>query len=122
MFQTQRNVRVYNLLKQELSKKLMASCKWISSIDIHPKGNIFCKKIFLLALLTFIKMYDRAESFFNRIVFNVCIFIDYDLHHKSDIQSICNIFQGTKNKHNSTINRGCDKHDIKLWCIKKEYL
>ncbi|KAG9472872.1 hypothetical protein GDO78_016067 [Eleutherodactylus coqui] len=36
---TQRSVRVYNLLKQELTKKLLANCKWISSIAIHPAGD-----------------------------------------------------------------------------------
>lgn len=35
---TQRYVRVYNLLKQELTKKLMANCKWVSSMAIHPAG------------------------------------------------------------------------------------
>lgn len=34
--QTQRHVRVYNLLKQELAKKLMTGAKWISSIAVHP--------------------------------------------------------------------------------------
>lgn len=34
--QTQRHVRVYNLLKQELTKKLMTGAKWISSIAVHP--------------------------------------------------------------------------------------
>ncbi|KAJ3260770.1 Ribosome biogenesis protein erb1 [Boothiomyces macroporosus] len=36
---TQRSVKVYNLVKQELVKKLMPGCKWISSIDIHPAGD-----------------------------------------------------------------------------------
>lgn len=36
---TQRYVRVYNLLKQELTKKLMANCKWVSSMAIHPGGT-----------------------------------------------------------------------------------
>ncbi|XP_066571898.1 ribosome biogenesis protein bop1 [Amia ocellicauda] len=40
---TQRYVRVYNLIKQELTKKLMANCKWISSIAVHPAGdNVIC--------------------------------------------------------------------------------
>ncbi|XP_063041800.1 ribosome biogenesis protein bop1 [Engraulis encrasicolus] len=40
---TQRHVRVYNLIKQELSKKLMANCKWISSMAVHPGGdNVIC--------------------------------------------------------------------------------
>ncbi|XP_065585207.1 ribosome biogenesis protein BOP1 [Cyrtonyx montezumae] len=40
---TQRYVRVYNLLKQELTKKLMANCKWVSSMAIHPAGdNVIC--------------------------------------------------------------------------------
>lgn len=38
---TQRYVRVYNLIKQELTKKLMANCKWISSMAIHPAGEFF---------------------------------------------------------------------------------
>lgn len=36
---TQRHVRVYDLVKQELLKKLFPSCKWISSMAIHPKGD-----------------------------------------------------------------------------------
>ncbi|KAL5022280.1 hypothetical protein ScPMuIL_001435 [Solemya velum] len=36
---TQRYVRIYNLLKQELSKKLMTNCKWVSSIAVHPGGD-----------------------------------------------------------------------------------
>uniref|UniRef100_A0AAR2L7E6 Ribosome biogenesis protein BOP1 n=1 Tax=Pygocentrus nattereri TaxID=42514 RepID=A0AAR2L7E6_PYGNA len=40
---TQRYVRVYNLIKQELTKKLMANCKWISSMAVHPGGdNVIC--------------------------------------------------------------------------------
>lgn len=37
--QTQQHIRVYNLVKQELHKKLQANCKYISSIDIHPGGK-----------------------------------------------------------------------------------
>ena len=36
---TQRHVRVYDLLKQELLKKLSPSVKWISSMAIHPGGD-----------------------------------------------------------------------------------
>ena len=36
---TQRHVRVYHLLRQELMKKLMPSVKWISSMSIHPGGD-----------------------------------------------------------------------------------
>ena len=36
---TQRHVRVYNLTKQELSKKLLTGAKWISSIAVHPHGD-----------------------------------------------------------------------------------
>ena len=36
---TQRHVRVYNLSKLELSKKLQTGAKWISSIAIHPHGD-----------------------------------------------------------------------------------
>ncbi|KAK3697446.1 hypothetical protein RRG08_031210 [Elysia crispata] len=36
---TQQHIRIYNLVKQELHKKLQANCKYISSIDIHPGGD-----------------------------------------------------------------------------------
>jgi len=36
---TQRTVRVYNLVKQMLTKKLMTTSKWISSIAVHPGGD-----------------------------------------------------------------------------------
>ncbi|GFO32932.1 ribosome biogenesis protein bop1 [Plakobranchus ocellatus] len=37
--QTQQHIRIYNLVKQELHKKLQANCKYISCIDIHPGGD-----------------------------------------------------------------------------------
>ncbi|GAA6071544.1 ribosome biogenesis protein bop1, partial [Tachysurus ichikawai] len=36
---TQRYVRIYNLINQELTKKLMTNCKWISSMAVHPGGE-----------------------------------------------------------------------------------
>ncbi|KAI1285352.1 Ribosome biogenesis protein bop1-B [Halotydeus destructor] len=36
---TQRYVRIYNLMKQQLSKKLMTNCKHVSSMAIHPGGD-----------------------------------------------------------------------------------
>nr|MBE5724375.1 putative ribosome biogenesis protein BOP1-like protein [Cucujiformia] len=36
---TQRHVRIYDLVKQTLMKKLISSSKWISSIAIHPTGD-----------------------------------------------------------------------------------
>ncbi|CAB3993998.1 ribosome biogenesis BOP1 [Paramuricea clavata] len=36
---TQRYIRVYDLSKQELLKKLQSSAKWISSMAIHPGGD-----------------------------------------------------------------------------------
>jgi ribosome biogenesis protein ERB1 len=35
---TQRYIKVYNLQKQELTKRLTTSVQWISSLDIHPQG------------------------------------------------------------------------------------
>jgi ribosome biogenesis protein ERB1 len=37
---TQQSVRIYNLMKQEMIKKLQSGVKWISSIDIHPGGKL----------------------------------------------------------------------------------
>ncbi|XP_058035045.1 ribosome biogenesis protein BOP1 isoform X2 [Ahaetulla prasina] len=40
---TQRFVRIYHLLKQELTKKLLTNCKWVSSMAVHPGGdNLIC--------------------------------------------------------------------------------
>lgn len=36
---TQRYVKQYDLMKQELMKKLLTNCQWVSSVDIHPGGE-----------------------------------------------------------------------------------
>ncbi|GAA5820298.1 hypothetical protein JCM11251_005563 [Rhodosporidiobolus azoricus] len=36
---TQRHVRIYDLMKQQLVKTLNPGLKWISSLDIHPLGD-----------------------------------------------------------------------------------
>nr|NVI69921.1 putative ribosome biogenesis protein BOP1 homolog [Cucujiformia] len=36
---TQRHVRIYDLVKQTLVKKLMTNSKWISTMAIHPGGD-----------------------------------------------------------------------------------
>jgi ribosome biogenesis protein ERB1 len=36
---TQRHVRIYNLMSQNLLKKLQSGSKWISSINVHPGGD-----------------------------------------------------------------------------------
>ncbi|EGZ28296.1 hypothetical protein PHYSODRAFT_248457, partial [Phytophthora sojae] len=36
---TQRHVRVYNLVKQSIVKKLSSGVKWISSMAVHPNGD-----------------------------------------------------------------------------------
>nr|NVI69897.1 putative ribosome biogenesis protein BOP1 homolog [Cucujiformia] len=36
---TQRHVRIYDLIKQQLIKKLTTDSKWISSIAVHPGGD-----------------------------------------------------------------------------------
>ncbi|GAB1862748.1 Ribosome biogenesis protein BOP1 homolog [Camponotus japonicus] len=36
---TQRNVRVYDLVKQEMIKKLLSNSQWISTMAIHPGGD-----------------------------------------------------------------------------------
>nr|NVI69904.1 putative ribosome biogenesis protein BOP1 homolog [Cucujiformia] len=36
---TQRHIRIYDLIKQTLVKKLMTNCKWISTMAIHPGGD-----------------------------------------------------------------------------------
>ncbi|BES94044.1 Pescadillo homolog [Nesidiocoris tenuis] len=36
---TQRNVRIYDLAKREITKKLLTSSKWIADIAVHPGGD-----------------------------------------------------------------------------------
>lgn len=36
---TQRNIRIYDLVKQEIVKKLISNSKWISHMSIHPGGD-----------------------------------------------------------------------------------
>ncbi|XP_076750011.1 ribosome biogenesis protein BOP1 homolog isoform X2 [Xylocopa sonorina] len=36
---TQRNVRIYDLVKQEMIKKLLSNSQWISTMAIHPGGD-----------------------------------------------------------------------------------
>ena len=36
---SQRSIRIYHLLRQELTKKLMPNCKWVSSMAVHPAGE-----------------------------------------------------------------------------------
>ncbi|RHZ56097.1 hypothetical protein Glove_406g85 [Diversispora epigaea] len=36
---TQKFVRIYNLMRQELIKTLQSGVKWISSLDVHPMGD-----------------------------------------------------------------------------------
>ena len=38
-FQTQRNIRIYDLVKQELYKKLITGSQWIATMCIHPGGD-----------------------------------------------------------------------------------
>lgn len=35
---TQKHVRVFNLIKQEMTKIITGNCSWISSMAIHPQG------------------------------------------------------------------------------------
>ncbi|EDV27649.1 uncharacterized protein TRIADDRAFT_20780, partial [Trichoplax adhaerens] len=36
---TQTYIRIYNLVKQQLAKKLSSGVKWISSLAVHPQGD-----------------------------------------------------------------------------------
>jgi len=36
---TQRHVRIYDLMKQQLAKKLTTGAKWVSSLAVHPGGD-----------------------------------------------------------------------------------
>ena len=36
---TQQHIRIYNLAKRGLEKKLTPGVQWISSIDVHPGGE-----------------------------------------------------------------------------------
>ncbi|XP_076049207.1 ribosome biogenesis protein bop1 isoform X2 [Oratosquilla oratoria] len=50
---TQSHIRVYNLQKQQLTKKVQANSKWVSSLAVHPGGEHFL-----------IGCYDRRVTWF----------------------------------------------------------
>jgi len=39
-FQTQKNVRIYDLLNQKMIKKLLSNAQWISTMAIH-RGKLY---------------------------------------------------------------------------------
>lgn len=39
MLQTQTSIRMYDLAKKELIKKLLPGVKWISALTLHPTGD-----------------------------------------------------------------------------------
>ncbi|ETN63884.1 ribosome biogenesis protein bop1 (block of proliferation 1 protein) [Anopheles darlingi] len=80
---TQRHVRVYDLVKQELLKKLFPSCKWISSMAIHPKGDnlliaTYEKKVMWFDLDLSTKPYQQLRLH-NSAVRNVAFHLRYPL-------------------------------------------
>lgn len=52
-FQTQRNVRIYDLVKQEMIKKLLSNSQWISTMAIHP-GKLSFKYLSFLNIYIYI--------------------------------------------------------------------
>jgi ribosome biogenesis protein ERB1 len=36
---SQQHVRIYHLVKQNMVKRLVSGCRWISSLDVHPSGD-----------------------------------------------------------------------------------
>jgi ribosome biogenesis protein ERB1 len=36
---SQQHIRIYNLVKQSMVKRLISGCRWISSLDVHPSGD-----------------------------------------------------------------------------------
>lgn len=71
---TQSHIRVYNLLKQQMTKKVQANCRWVSSIAVHPGGEHFL-----------IGGYDRKMNWFEM----ECTRRPHALrYHKSAIRSV----------------------------------
>ena len=62
--QTQRFIRVYNLTKQELTKKLVSNVKWISSMAVHPKGKSRLPELFLANVIRIDQLDDAFRNCF----------------------------------------------------------
>ena len=83
---TQQNVRVYDLVKQDLVKKLITGAKWISSIAIHPgnqqqpssifdhfnerKFYLHLRQFFRLNLKDFTDFFTKFQRVTNSCTFN----------------------------------------------------
>ncbi|VDO99024.1 unnamed protein product [Soboliphyme baturini] len=60
---TQRHIRIYNLVKQQMIKKLVANCKWISSMALHPKGKLIAVQCFHSAAVRSVAFHNRYPLF-----------------------------------------------------------
>ncbi|GAA5984704.1 hypothetical protein JCM11641_002157, partial [Rhodosporidiobolus odoratus] len=66
---TQRHVRIYDLMKQQLVKTLNPGLKWISSLDIHPLGGTSSpssKSPFVLVYVFLLRLYNLLVGSYDR--------------------------------------------------------
>uniref|UniRef100_A0A915J0I3 Ribosome biogenesis protein BOP1 homolog n=1 Tax=Romanomermis culicivorax TaxID=13658 RepID=A0A915J0I3_ROMCU len=73
----ERNIRIYNLMKQQLVKKLQSNCKNISSIAIHPRGDNIIASSF-----------DARLDWFD-LDLSTKPYKSLNKYHKSAINSVC---------------------------------
>ncbi|KAG4097015.1 BOP1NT domain-containing protein [Neocallimastix lanati (nom. inval.)] len=95
---TQNYVRIYNLVKQELIKKLQTGVKWISSMDIHPGGDnviigSYDKRLCWFDLDLSVKPY-KTLRYHKYAIRNVCYHKKYPLFASCSDDGNINIFHG----------------------------
>lgn len=137
---TQNFVRIYNLVKQELIKKLQSGVKWISSMDIHPGGDnliigSYDKRLCWFDLDLSVKPY-KTLRYHKYAIRNVCFHKRYPLFSSCSDDGNINIFHGMVysdmlqnplivpvkiiKAHEITDNLGvlnCEFHPIQPWII-----
>ena len=68
---TKQFVRIYDLVKQELSKKLSANCKLISSMSIHPKGKLIIIATTITTTTTETRKFFSRKNILNLIFYTL---------------------------------------------------
>lgn len=95
---TQKYVRVYNLVKQSLEKKLQSGVKWISSMDVHPKGDnviigSYDRRVCWFDMDLSTRPY-RTLRYHTQAVRNVCYHARYPLFASASDDGSVHVFHG----------------------------
>lgn len=96
---TQRYVKQYDLMKQQLMKKLLTNCQWVSSLDVHPGGDnliigSYDKRLSWFDLSLSVKPY-KTLRYHQKAIRQVCYHKTYPLFASASDDGTVNICHAT---------------------------